>query len=694
MTFLSIPAIRCGGPQNLPHSTILKTGPLTALLEQGELRRVMLGDVEVVRRIYVGLRGPDWAAIPNVMADLKSQVTEKDFVVSYTIKNQQGDFDFSWKIEIHGDALGQIVFKAHGKAESNFNYNRASICVLHPLKESIGKKVHWVDSLGAAHTGNFPEFINPQQPFLNTQAIEYEVSPELVLSLKYTGDEFEMEDQRNWSDGSFKTYSPPQARQKPFKATAGFEMIQTVTLGLRGNLSSVQIREPLVRLTQELHSSKILPRIGFGVSSAGTFNYSDLDLARLKNLKPQHLRANIRLLHTSYSQDLQAAVNESTALKVPLEIALVIPEKNEGEKSAEAYLIEFKTLYQSSGAKVIRWLLFSETADAISQESVSTAIKILRDDTSLKTDVSTAQFVIGSKSDFVLLNRNRPTEILVASEKQKQNQIQTQIQSIGLTHVLTGQVHLTDNRTLVESLEGQSWILKSLDHAWPGKNISVSSVTLKRSPFVQSIKKSVANLNPNLWKGQVDSRQFSLFGAAWTFASLTRLTLDAPRGAMTATYFETTGLLGLLAGHESTELKVPGTDFELQKNWVYPLYHVFADFAEFKSGTAAEIKSSHPLHINALQFNLNNTTVILITNLDSNPIQIDLTQLTQQNQNRKISSLRRLNELTAPEAMENPELFRTRNHLEKSENLAATNTFSAFNLMPFEFIRINLESLS
>ncbi|HLP41387.1 MAG TPA: hypothetical protein VK465_07765, partial [Fibrobacteria bacterium] len=56
--------IRAGGPSFLPHSTALRAGPLDLLLEQGEIRRVRLGGTEILRRIYLAVRGSDWRTIP------------------------------------------------------------------------------------------------------------------------------------------------------------------------------------------------------------------------------------------------------------------------------------------------------------------------------------------------------------------------------------------------------------------------------------------------------------------------------------------------------------------------------------------------------------------------------------------------------------------------------------------------------
>ena len=106
MASLSIPALRCGGPGHLPQSHVLKAGPFSMLFEQGELRRIRLGDREVIRRIYLTVRGPDWSTIPGEITDLTVTHTEGGFDIHYTASHRKGGIDFTWVVDIRGNADG------------------------------------------------------------------------------------------------------------------------------------------------------------------------------------------------------------------------------------------------------------------------------------------------------------------------------------------------------------------------------------------------------------------------------------------------------------------------------------------------------------------------------------------------------------------------------------------------------------
>jgi hypothetical protein len=80
----------------------------------------------------------------------------------------------------------------------------------------------------------FPERIEPAQPFFDIRAISHQVAPGVTATCRMEGDAFEMEDQRNWSDASYKTYVRPLALPWPYTLPAGESVRQTITLTLAG----------------------------------------------------------------------------------------------------------------------------------------------------------------------------------------------------------------------------------------------------------------------------------------------------------------------------------------------------------------------------------------------------------------------------------------------------------------------------
>ncbi len=83
----------------------------------------------------------------------------------------------------------------------------------------------------------FPRLVSPQQPFLGLRTIAHEVAPGVEAEVRMEGETFEMEDQRNWSDDSFKTYGTPLALPLPVEVQEGTRIRQSITLCLFGEAS-------------------------------------------------------------------------------------------------------------------------------------------------------------------------------------------------------------------------------------------------------------------------------------------------------------------------------------------------------------------------------------------------------------------------------------------------------------------------
>ena len=65
---------------------------------------------------------------------------------------------------------------------------------------------------------------------MDLRALTHEAAPGLRVTCRMEGDTFEMEDQRNWTDASYKTYVRPLALPWPYTLEAGPGLEQAVTL--------------------------------------------------------------------------------------------------------------------------------------------------------------------------------------------------------------------------------------------------------------------------------------------------------------------------------------------------------------------------------------------------------------------------------------------------------------------------------
>jgi hypothetical protein len=144
---------------------------------------------------------------------------------------------------------------------------------------------------------------------------------------------------------------------------------------------------------------------------------------------------------------------------------------------------------------------------------------------------------------------------------------------------------------------------------------------------------------------QVDVRQMSLLGAGWTVGSLKYL---AESGVNQITYYETTGWRGVLETESGSPL--PGI-FHSYPGSAFPMYHVFADVADYAGGQVIPACSSDPLRVDGMILKLSGRTRILLANYTPESERIVVKDMARS------ARVKVLDETCAEEAMRSPEAF-------------------------------------
>lgn len=634
-----------GREEPLPEKIALRAGPLSLIYENGDLRYIKMGEREILRRVYVAVRDRNWGTVPGQLSNLKMDVWEDSFGISYEMEHKQGDVNFFWVGSITGAADGTITFRMMGKARSTFARNRIGFCVLHPMQlAGHACTVTHVD--GSATDGTFPQYIAPHQPFKNIRAITHEILPGVAGEVLMEGDIFEMEDQRNWTDASYKTYCTPLALPFPVEIEDGTEIVQTVTLRLHGDLLQV-VPVKKDRLSFSLKPSRItpLPRVGLGTASHGR-PLSEEEIDYIQRLNLAHLRVDLQLNTPNVRETLLRAAREAGMLDIELEIALHLSD------SAEQELKDFRALLDEVMPPVCTWLIFHLDEMSTSKKWVQLARAYLTD-----YDVN-ARFGAGTDAFFAELNRDRPPVSVLNL----------------VTYSINPQVHAFDNASLVETLEAQGVTLESARQFSGDAGLVVSPVTLKMR-FNPNATGPEPEPKPGELPPRVDLRQMSLFGAGWTIGSIKYL---AEGGAYSVTFYETTGWRGVM---ESEAGPSRPNRFPSMPGKVFPLYYVFADLSTFAGGEIIKSVSSDPLVIDGLVVRKGRGVRVLLANFTSK------TQVVKIEGLKGAAALKPLDESNFEEALSDVEGFQLQTikmYRSGAEDLEVT-------LKPFAMIRIDSE---
>jgi D-apionolactonase len=567
-----------------PERTALRAGSLTAFLEGADLRDVRFGGVELVRRLYFALRDENWDTIPGELKNFTIEAHEDSFLVSFDAHHRNRDLDFRWHATIQGDRTGNISYAMSGEALRDFRFCRIGFCVLHP-PEYAGRSYRG-STPGGPITGELPTTIGPQRYEGGLYFPLFDAVSGLTVSLRngieakfdFEGDLFEMEDQRNWTDGSFKTYCTPLSLGYPFTGNTGQKFAQRVGIAATGQPSGSIAATDTVSLSLGRPLGKKLPSLGLGVATHDA-GLSEGDKELLGRLHLDHLRVDLHLSDPEATTRLARAEQEGGVLGCGLELALFLTD------NADQELPAFEARLPLS-VPVSRVLVFHE------KEQVTSPRWVERVRGRIAPRLPGVPIGGGTNLYFAELNRSRPNPAGLDA----------------VAYSINPQVHASDERSLVENLEAQGDTVVTARSFCGELPVVVSPVTLKPRFNPDAVGPEPA---PGVGElpSAVDPRQMSLFAAAWTLGSIKQL---AEAGAVSVTYYETTGWRGI----KETDGGCPNPQLFLSApDLVFPVYHVFADLADLKTAELISCPSTDPLRVQGLALSTGGSVHLLVANL-------------------------------------------------------------------------------
>ena len=565
------PALILPGREAPPAKPVrLQAGPLAMLFEPESafVRRVFLGRREVLRAIYMAVRDRNWGTVPPRVENLEQDIQADRFQLSFAVDCRAGDIRFRWKGQVTGTPDGTLRYVFDGEALTSFLKNRIGLCVLHPLRECCGAPAWYEQANGERGETSFPTLIEPQirgrAPLSNLRRLAQEVMPGCRAEVEFEGDLFEMEDQRNWTDASFKTYGTPLALPFPVEIQAGTHLRQAITLRLlelehvhpTSQLTPAGLKTCRIEEDQRVSETALaiprepigpMPQLGLGAASHGS-PLSAREVSRLAALSLSHSRVDLRMADPGWPQVLTRVADEAQQLGMALELAVHL-----GLDGSEPALADCGALLKRIRVPVARVLAFRQTEPASSLATLRAVRRLL----------GLGEVPIGGGSDahFCELNREQALGRFGLEESQF------------VSWPMTPQVHTFDDLSVMENLEAQPHTVNSARAFAQDKPLVISPITLR--PRCNAVAIGEEPTDPALPPPPVDPRQLSRYTAAWTLGSVAAL---ADSGVESLTYFETTGGCGLM---ETIPPSVRHPRFPSLPGMVFPVYGLFAALAGF-----------------------------------------------------------------------------------------------------------------
>ncbi len=542
-------AVKLFGTEAPPAETrLLTAGPLTAELDAGNLRYIRFGGLEAIRAISYVVRDQYWGTFDPQIKDFEVQESGDSFTVTYRATCSDGAQAFTYNASITGAADGSLSFEAEGTPDTDFLTNRTGFVVLHPVAGVSGAPVEVTQVGGRVVDTVFPAEIDPKQPIMDIRALTHQVAPGLRVVCTMNGDTFEMEDQRNWTDASYKTYVRPLGLPFPYTLPAGETLTQSVTLTFEGAPPAVTTGAAGDAVTVSLGASQgQVPRFGMALEARHAAAALDR-LDSLMSLAPTFLSLYLDARQNGAAEALHAVKELSEALGAEPALEVVVP----GEGPPEAEL-----------ATLAGW------AQAVGLAPASVAV----------TPAGDLGFVMPGS----IFPDTREFDDLFAAARNafpgarlgggnfvyftELNRIPPPVAALDFVcHGTCAIVHAADDRSVTETLEALPYVIAS-GRALFGNTtyrIGPGSIGSRTSPFGNEPPENPEAARMTMTRA--DPRQRGLLGAAWHLGYAARM---AEGGIDEVILGAPLGEFGLV--HHEMPYRQPWYD---DAGGLYPAFHV------------------------------------------------------------------------------------------------------------------------
>lgn len=477
---------------------LYQSGRFRFIMDAGQLRWLSCDGVEIVRGIAFLVRDRNWATLPTAAGPLEAHAREDGLDLAF--RSVIGtDYELESRIAVQADGITYSVTCTVG---ASAEVNRLGFVVLHPLEGFAGGTASIGHPSGAIETRVLPELVHPVQPATDIVSIAVSPRPTLTVTVAFEGETYEMEDQRNWTDASFKTYVRPLSKGWPYAVTKGQRIVQVVKLGV----SPRTARAAAVTTRTAPPQSVRMPSIALRTDTGSGFDSAETRIT-LETVRPQHLlvRHDPR---ASFPGALEGLARVASDLGIALDLEAIVDGPNPAAEVAT--LAEFCRARGVSPASVFlplrRDLLArfpgrEPEVDAQRREVAEHGRRAFPD----------ARIGVGTPGHFNELNSNPPAEG----------------QGDFITHVTSANVHAADDAAVMETLESLPAVFASGRRmaGTRGYRVGLAAIAMAENPY--GAGRTLPNPDDLLLPTtRRDPRHYTSFGAAFAVA----YAIEAARG--------------------------------------------------------------------------------------------------------------------------------------------------------------------
>lgn len=479
---------------------LLSFGNWSVILRGDELADIRYRNHLVLRSLRAVVRDSDWNTAAIRVFEINS--SNSGINMRVTSEGYGSSFEGTVKFSVSENTAH---FAIDLLSQKSFHSNRTGIIVLHSPKDA-GSKALVTEPSGNTTSTVFPKAIDPNQPMENIKSLQWSRNG-VQTTLSFEGEVFETEDQRNWTDASFKTYSRPLSEPFPFEITAGEQIKQSVQILVEGEPDIEAADGTLLNLDKTIRA----PRFSLLASNASdpAPEFSELGSALCLELDLS-------------TPNWKAAADRARTSNLPIDLRLVVADEHSETDVLEA-------IDQLRDSKILTIAAFDKTLHVTTE---STQLRLVG---ALEKASKTIGLVAGARSHFTELNRNQtfPRENLSA-----------------VCFSSTPMFHSRDTAQLIEAVAMQRLTVENAIRIADGIPVHVGPITLR--PRFNNVATTLqpgparSDLQEGYgaqFTGLADPRQSAEELAAWSIAAFCAFAVESVESII---WFEQWGPRGVV----------------------------------------------------------------------------------------------------------------------------------------------------
>lgn len=399
-------------------------------------------------------------------------------------------------LRVAGTAAGVLTVSGEAALEPGsvpLPVHRIGLCLLHPLTQA-GARVEIVHDDGRITRSSLPRQVSPWPPFSGIRVLRIALARGSWAVAAFDGESFELEDQRNNADASYKTYARSNFLPRPFLIEAGAPIQHHLRLWVEGRPSP---RSPVSAPALDLSRLQVGPAQSFELGLA----VEPVDLRAPARAAALAARLAPEVLHLTLDSRQPLTAVRLAVLSRVLAVARARLRLDLHEMGAPAALAALPALAQR--LDVAAAMPFAVAVFPTTSETVHAT----------RTAFPRALVGGGTPDFFVQLNR---MDRLPALDF--------------LAFRVCPTVHHADDRTVMDSAKAVSGMLQTLALRRPGLPVVIgpSRIAARRSPLGELVP---ADLEGPVPLAGIDPRERHAFATAWAAGQVAASLAAGARGA-------------------------------------------------------------------------------------------------------------------------------------------------------------------